>query len=41
MFIIFKVFSVQGKGVKSYAKVANVSEDKIWAREFWVVKPIF
>lgn len=41
MFIIFKVFSVQGKGVKSYAKVANVSEDKIRAGEFWAVKPIF
>lgn len=41
MFIIFKVFSIQGKGVKSYAKVANVSEDKISAREFWVVKSIF
>lgn len=41
MFIIFKVFSIQGKGVKSYAKVANVSEDKILTRAFWMVKSVF
>lgn len=41
MFIIFKVFSIQGKQVKSYAEVANVSEDKTLAREFWMVKAIF
>lgn len=41
MFIIFKVFSIQGKQVKSYAEVADVSEDKILAREFWMVKSIF
>lgn len=32
MFIIFKVFSTQGKGVKSYATVAFVSEDNISQR---------
>lgn len=41
MFIVFKVFSIQGKQVKSYAEVANVSEDKILAREFWMVKSSF
>lgn len=40
MFIIFKVFSIQGKQVKSYAEVADVSEDKILAN-IWMVKSIF
>lgn len=35
MFIMFKVFSIQGKEVKSYAKVANVVDEQILVREFW------
>lgn len=38
MFINFKVFSIQGKEIKSYAKGANVVEEETLAREFWMVK---
>lgn len=34
------MFSIQRKEVKSYAKVANVVEEEILAREFWMVKSI-